>query len=180
MGLGASFGRVFGPKLWPSWAYVEQVSLKRWFKTPFEKMLLPNIIFLARVGSPWTPRDTKNRAKPLEGIQNSRFSPFQHKLFWGCLLGPLLERFWSPSWSQVGPSWHQVGPSWPQVGLLWPSWDVLHFYIDFYWFLMDLGPPKSGVGGTKLDLWGYSKTSLSQINLEKALGKRHFGHYGVN
>ena len=40
--------------------------------------------------------------------------------------------------------------------------------------------PNSGVGGMEPDSWGHSKTSLSQINLAKASGKRHFGHCAVN
>ena len=101
--------RSLEPSWGPSWAYVEEVSLKRRFKTPLENMLLPNIIFSTKLGVPEPLLDTKNRAKPLERCQKIMFSAFHQKLIWGRVLGPLLEGFLSPSWGQVGTSWVHVG-----------------------------------------------------------------------
>ena len=100
---------ILEPSWGPSWAYVEQVSLKRRFKTPLENMLLPNIIFSTKCGLPEPLLDTKNQAKPLEGCSKIRFSAFHQKWLWGCVLGPPSERFLCPSWGQVGPSWAHVG-----------------------------------------------------------------------
>ena len=102
------FGPLLGPSWGLSWAYVAPRVVKKRFKTHLENMLFPNISFLAKLGLPGPPWDTKNIAKQPYCHQKSRFSAFQQKLLWGGILGHFSEGFWSPSWSQEAQSWVHV------------------------------------------------------------------------
>ena len=91
------FGPILGPSWGLSWAYVAPCVVKKCLKTHFESMLFPNTIFKGKFGLLEPLLDTKNQAKTWEGCQNSRFSAFHQKWFWGGILGPLLGGFWALS-----------------------------------------------------------------------------------
>ena len=95
---------------------------------------------------------------------------------------------WDPFWKgfggQVGAKLGQVGIKLAQVGFklascehLQTSYIFIMIFIDFSWIW---GPQNLGSAAPELVLWGARKTPFSHINLDKTLGKRHFGHYGVN
>ena len=108
---------ILEPSWGPSWAYVEQVSLKRSFKTPLENMLLPNIIFSMKFGVPEPLLDTKIKQNHWRGVKKLGFRLSIKSCSREGSWGP----FWTGFWAQVGAKLGQVGAKLGPSAALQPS-----------------------------------------------------------